>query len=170
MNSLRAFAAGRMDAPSAAALESHLLACDACWAVIEAAHAAHPLVRLLSGLGPERLARLKRQAADQTPEGGPPSPPQELAAHPRYQLIVLDILRQRAEAGGAVLAALHDIGLAARRATRVIVLDKGRIVGDGPPREVLTAERLAATFGVNVEIVELRDAPVVIPWSVTERR
>ena len=71
------------------------------------------------------------------------------ALDPRYQLIVLDILRKRAEAGGAVLAALHDIGLAARRATRVIVLDGGRIVADGPPRQVLTKERLAETFGVN---------------------
>ncbi len=91
------------------------------------------------------------------------------ALDPRYQLIVLDILRERAEAGGAVLAALHDIGLAARRATRVIVLDKGRIVGDGPPRAVLTKERLAETFGVTAEIVDLKDAPVVIPWSVSER-
>ena len=92
------------------------------------------------------------------------------ALDPRYQLIVLDILRKRAAAGGAVLAALHDIGLAARRATRVIVLDGGRIVADGPPRQVLTKQRLAATFGVNAQIVELLDAPVVIPWSVTERR
>ncbi len=92
------------------------------------------------------------------------------ALDPRYQLIVLDILRKRAEAGGAVLAALHDLGLAARRATRVIVLDGGRIVADGPPRRVLTKERLAATFGVNAQIVELLDAPVVIPWTVTERR
>ena len=92
------------------------------------------------------------------------------ALDPRYQLVVLDILRKRAEAGGAVLAALHDLGLAARRATRVIVLDGGRIVGDGPPRQVLTKQRLAATFGVNAQIVELLDAPVVIPWTVTERR
>ena len=92
------------------------------------------------------------------------------ALDPRYQLIVLDILRKRAEAGGAVLAALHDIGLAARRATRVIVLDNGRIVGDGPPRAVLTAERLSATFGVDAEIVELHDSPVVIPWSVSQPR
>ena len=35
----------------------------------------------------------------------------------RYQLVVLDILRRHAEAGGAVLAAVHDIGLAARRAS-----------------------------------------------------
>jgi iron complex transport system ATP-binding protein len=89
------------------------------------------------------------------------------ALDPRYQLVVLDILRRHAEAGGAVLAALHDLGLAARRASRVIVLDAGRIVADGPPREVLTRKRLAETFGVNAQIVELHDAPVVIPWTVT---
>ena len=52
----------------------------------------------------------------------------------------------------------------------MIVLDGGRIVADGPPRAVLTAERLAQTFGVNAQIVELLDAPVVIPWSVSEGR
>ena len=48
------------------------------------------------------------------------------------------------------------------------MLDGGRIVADGPPREVLTAERLADTFGVRAQIVELLDAPVVIPWSVAD--
>ena len=85
---------------------------------------------------------------------------------PRYQLIVLNILRGHAEAGGTVLAVLHDLGLAARQASRLIILDQGRIVADGPPREVLTKARLAETFGVNAQIVTLVDAPVVIPWTV----
>ena len=92
------------------------------------------------------------------------------ALDPRYQLIVLDILRKRAEAGGAVLAALHDLGLAARRATRVIVSTAGGSSATGRRAQVLTSERLATTFGVNAQIVELLDAPVVIPWTVTERR
>ena len=79
---------------------------------------------------------------------------------------MLNILRRHAEAGGTVLAVLHDLGLAARQATRLIVLDHGRIVADGPPREVLTKARLAETFGVNAQIVTLVDAPVVIPWTV----
>jgi iron complex transport system ATP-binding protein len=82
---------------------------------------------------------------------------------PRYQLIVLDILRRHARQGGAVVAVLHDLGLAARYADRVVVLDAGRVAATGEPREVLTKERLAETFGVNA----LVDAPVVIPWSVT---
>jgi iron complex transport system ATP-binding protein len=90
------------------------------------------------------------------------------ALDPRYQLIVLDILRRHANDGGAVVAVLHDLGLAARRADRIVVLDQGRIVADGPPREVLTKPLLAKTFGVNAQIVTLVDAPVVIPWTVTQ--
>ncbi len=68
---------------------------------------------------------------------------------PRYQLAVLDLLRRHARSFGAVLAVLHDLALAARVADRVIVMDKGRIVASGTPREVLTAARLSETFGVN---------------------
>jgi iron complex transport system ATP-binding protein len=87
---------------------------------------------------------------------------------PRYQLIVLDILRRHAREGGAVIAVLHDLGLAARYADRIVVLDSGRIAALGTPAEVLTKQRLAETFGVNAQIVTLVDAPVVIPWSVTD--
>ena len=92
------------------------------------------------------------------------------ALDPRYQLIVLNLLRRQAESGGAVLVALHDIGLAARLATRVIVLDNGRLVADGRPRDVLNKERMAETFGVEVEIVTVGESTLVVPWSVTDGR
>jgi iron complex transport system ATP-binding protein len=85
---------------------------------------------------------------------------------PRYQMIVLDILRRHATAGGAVVAVLHDLGLAARHADRVIVLDGGRVVGDGPPHEVLTHKLLAVTFGIRAEVVERKGTAVFIPWSL----
>ena len=43
---------------------------------------------------------------------------------PRYQLVVLDILKRHA-ANGAVIAVLHDLGLAARYADRLLILDEG---------------------------------------------
>lgn len=88
---------------------------------------------------------------------------------PRYQLIVLDKLQCHARQGGAVIAVLHDIGLAARRADRIVVLDQGKVVADGAPRSILTKDLLADVFGVNVQIVTLVDAPVIIPWSVRDR-
>ncbi len=88
---------------------------------------------------------------------------------PRYQLIVLDILAGQARAGGAVVAVLHDLGLAARHANRIVVLDKGRIVADGTPLEVLTPERLVETFGVEAEVIEGARGAAIIPWSYVRR-
>jgi iron complex transport system ATP-binding protein len=57
-------------------------------------------------------------------------------------------LRDHAARGGAVVAVLHDLAQAAALATRVWVLDEGRLVADGPMGEVLVADRLARWFGV----------------------
>lgn len=85
---------------------------------------------------------------------------------PRYQLIVLDILRGHAKAGGAVIAVLHDLGLAARHADRIIVLDQGIIAADGAPNDVLTSTLLADIFGINAKISEVDGTPVIVPWSI----
>ena len=58
---------------------------------------------------------------------------------PRHQLIVMELLRATAHGGGAVLAVVHDLTLAARFADRVLVMDRGRIVADAPPAEALNA-------------------------------
>ena len=86
---------------------------------------------------------------------------------PRYQLAVIGILRRHAASGGAVVAVLHDLSLAARSADRIVVIDKGRIVADGPPRAVLTPSRLAETFGVDAEVVDIRGAPAIVPISAS---
>ena len=63
---------------------------------------------------------------------------------PRHQLVVMELLRNAARDGGAVLAVVHDLALAARFADRVLVMERGRIVADAPPDEALSAERVAA--------------------------
>lgn len=52
-------------------------------------------------------------------------------------------VREHAGAGGAVVLATHDIELAARCATRVVVLGAGEVVADGPAREVLAGSLFA---------------------------
>jgi len=71
---------------------------------------------------------------------------------PRHQLVVMDLLGAAAHRGGAVLAIVHDLMLASRYADRVIMMDRGRLAADGPPRDVLTPARIAQVFGVEASI------------------
>lgn len=66
----------------------------------------------------------------------------------RHQLEVLDLV---SGLGVTTLAALHDLNLAATYCDRVYVLDAGRVVASGPPRDVLTPEMVGAVFGVRAE-------------------
>jgi iron complex transport system ATP-binding protein len=81
---------------------------------------------------------------------------------PRHQLIVMELLRQAARAGGSVLAIVHDLTLAARFADRVLVMDGGRIVADAPPDEALSAARIAQIFAVEALVLEAGDGRIPI--------
>lgn len=69
------------------------------------------------------------------------------------QLATLTLMRSLADRGLAVLAALHDLTLAARFADQLIVLDQGRVVASGAPRDVLTPELVRDVYGVRADIV-----------------
>ena len=75
--------------------------------------------------------------------------------------------RQAARAGNAILATTHDLTLAARFADRVFVMDRGRIVAEGPPGEALSQERLSSVFDVVAEMIDL--AGVRVPMPVRPR-
>jgi iron complex transport system ATP-binding protein len=84
------------------------------------------------------------------------------ALDPRHQLVVMELLARTARNGGAVLAIVHDLALAARFADRIVVMDGGRLIADGAPRAVLTPERIAQVFGVEAEIAEDAAGPIPI--------
>ena len=57
-----------------------------------------------------------------------------------------------AKDGASVLVCLHDLGLAARWCTRLVLMAEGRIIADGPPAHVLTPDRLAEVYGIRAFI------------------
>jgi iron complex transport system ATP-binding protein len=81
---------------------------------------------------------------------------------PRHQLVVMELLRGVAHDGGAVLAILHDLTLAARFADRVLVMDRGRIVAEGVPSEALSPQRVAQIFGVETMNVDTGEGMAII--------
>ena len=74
----------------------------------------------------------------------------------RHQVEVMELLGDlNARNGTTILAVLHDLGLAAHFFPRLILLDGGRVVGDGPPAEVLAPDRIREVFGVDPALVRL---------------
>ncbi len=67
---------------------------------------------------------------------------------PAHQIAAMQTFAGLARQGKSLLVSLHDLGLAARHCTRLILLGDGTVVADGPPEEVLTPDRLAQVFGI----------------------
>lgn len=71
---------------------------------------------------------------------------------------VFDVLeRLNRESGSTIVIATHNSEDAARRAHRVVILDRGRIVADGPPWEVFTNVELLDRVGISIpEVVRIQ--------------
>lgn len=72
---------------------------------------------------------------------------------PAQQHTVLRRVRERARAGAAVAIVLHDLGLAARYADRILLLRAGRVVAEGSPWEVLEPRVLRRCYGIEAVVL-----------------
>ena len=70
------------------------------------------------------------------------------ALDPYHQLHVMEILQARARSGAGVLAVIHDLTLASRFMDRLILMNAGRIIANGPPTAVLSPQNLAQTYRI----------------------
>jgi iron complex transport system ATP-binding protein len=87
------------------------------------------------------------------------------ALDPRGQLAAMALFRRLAAGGACVCVVLHDLSLAARFCDRVAVLDRGRLVAQGPPAEVLDDTVLGTVYGVRGLRCVADGADILIPWA-----
>jgi iron complex transport system ATP-binding protein len=82
-----------------------------------------------------------------------------------HQVAVMRMAQAAARGGLCVLAVLHDLNLAAATCDRLVVMHEARVVAEGPPAAVLTAERVQEVWSVPVWRGEnaRTGAPVVLP-------
>ncbi len=83
-----------------------------------------------------------------------------------HQIEVLDLLLELNRSRGAtVVMVLHDLNLAARYADELVVVAAGRIVAQGAPGDVLTADLVESAFGLQCRVIPdpVTGTPLVVP-------
>ncbi|MDF3606799.1 ABC transporter ATP-binding protein [Paracoccus sp. DMF-8] len=84
---------------------------------------------------------------------------------PAHQITAMETFRALADEGRCVIASLHDLGLAVRHCTRLVLLEQGRITADDAPRAVLSPDHLARAFGISGWFEETPQGPVFQPLA-----
>ena len=84
---------------------------------------------------------------------------------PAHSLALFEEFARLAQDGHGVLTALHDLSLALRFATRVILLRDGLCLADGQPAQVLNKENLATAFEIDAIVTDIGGIPVVLPHA-----
>lgn len=90
----------------------------------------------------------------------------------RHQVDIFEIItRMNHEHGRTVLVVSHDLNMASQYCARLVLLNRGRIVADGTPQDVLNAPVLQETYKVkmNVNTDPVSGRPFVIPERRTNQ-
>lgn len=83
-----------------------------------------------------------------------------------YQVEILDLLVELNEKKGTtIVMILHDINLSARYADHLIAMNKGKIIAEGTPDEIVTKEIMKKIYHLNCVVYEdkLSGAPYIVP-------
>lgn len=73
-----------------------------------------------------------------------------------YQEQIFKYARDLSQQGTTIVAAIHDLKIAARYCTRLVLVNNGKIVAEGTPEEVLTTENLSGVYGINALVYRNR--------------
>lgn len=142
---------------SSAALDRQVI--EAAMASADITHLADRRYPTLSG-GEQQRVQLARVLAQLMDGSGDVSGKLLMLDEPTasldlaHQQQVLAIARGFSKAGGAVLAVLHDLNLAASVADQVCLLKGGRLITSGRPEDVLTADTIEDVFAIRTAILD----------------
>jgi iron complex transport system ATP-binding protein len=83
----------------------------------------------------------------------------------KHQHNVLNIAKSFSQDGHCVLAVLHDLNLALQYADKIVMLNNGKLIGYGTPKEVITNEMISEVYEMPMKVFtpEGCNHPMVMP-------
>jgi iron complex transport system ATP-binding protein len=75
----------------------------------------------------------------------------------------LELVDGLRETGLTIVSTMHDLTLAGQYGDRLVLLDRGSVVADGTPDDVLSAVNVSSYYGANVRVVRDEDGVFVLP-------
>ncbi len=88
-----------------------------------------------------------------------------------HQLEVMELLRYLVKKDRlSAIVSMHDLNLTSRYADTVLLLEKGKIVAAGDPVSVLTPEKIASVYNVEVVVESIRNKPNIVPLKTLSTR
>lgn len=125
---------------------------------------AHLADRPFSGIsgGERKRVLIARAIAQNTPALLVDEPTASLDIN--HQISVFELLRDLIDDGKTILAAVHDLDLAARYCDRLVLLSDGTIKASGPAADVLKPKRLKHAYGIDtsIETNPITQTPMVV--------
>ena len=123
----------------------HSLAVDDSLRSLGISHLSDNLVNKLSG-GERARIFLARALVSSSPILIADEPLNSL--DPSAQLCAIEVLAKRAASGRPVIAAFHEIGLALRHATKILIIRDGHMLAYAPPSTIVESDALSRAYGV----------------------
>lgn len=82
-----------------------------------------------------------------------------------HQIELLELFTDLHLAGNTLVSVLHDLNHAARYGTHLIAMKDGRVVAEGRPAEIVTADLVHEVFGLPCRVVPdpVTGTPMVVP-------
>ena len=80
----------------------------------------------------------------------------------KYQLQLLNIIRSQ---GFTVVAALHDLNIAAMYCDEIIAMKNGQVMGQGAPEELLTSAFISELYEVQADVMHKADGKLLIAYK-----
>ena len=131
--------------------EHDLVIAEACMAYTGVSELADNPLHAMSG-GQRQRVLLAKVLAQQTPVLFLDEPATGLDII--YQEEIFRFCRELSAAGKTVLLVAHELSLAARFCSRLLLIGRGTLLADGVPKDVLTDGLLSQAYGAPVRVVE----------------